>query len=109
MKKINDFYTRKRQTSRNLIGLINETYLFLNDSPKPQQMFELTLKKFSVWQLPQQASRAMQDWLGGKTHMLRCFLEMYEAIITFLDAIMSPHEYKELAGLLHWKLELGQG
>ena len=51
----------------------------------------------------------MQDSLGGKTHMLRCFLEMYEAIITFLDAIMSPHEYKELAGLLHWKLELGQG
>ena len=28
---------------RNLIGLINEAYLFLNNSPKRQQLFELTL------------------------------------------------------------------
>ena len=29
---------------RNLIGLINEAYLFLNNSPKRQQLFELTLR-----------------------------------------------------------------
>ena len=31
---------------RNLIGLINEAYLFLNNSPKRQQLFELTLKEY---------------------------------------------------------------
>ena len=30
---------------RNLIDLINEAYLFLNNSPKRQQLFELTLKE----------------------------------------------------------------
>ena len=31
---------------RNLIGLINEAYLFLNNSPKRQQLFELTLQEY---------------------------------------------------------------
>ena len=31
---------------RNLIGLINKAYLFLNNSPKRQQLFELTLKEY---------------------------------------------------------------
>ena len=30
---------------RNLIDLTNEAYLFLNNSPKRQQLFELTLKE----------------------------------------------------------------
>ena len=31
---------------RNFIGLINKAYLFLNNSPKRQQLFELTLKEY---------------------------------------------------------------
>ena len=31
---------------RNLIGLNNEAYLFLNNRPKRQQLFELTLKEY---------------------------------------------------------------
>ena len=59
---------------RNLIGLINETYLFLNNSPKRQKLFQLALKEY----LPenshmQQASRSMEDTLGGKTLVPRCF------------------------------------
>ena len=36
----------KLSEMRNLIGLINEAYLFLNNSPKRQQLFELTLKEY---------------------------------------------------------------
>ena len=38
--------SRKLSEERNLIGLINEAYLFLNNSPKRQQLFELTLKEY---------------------------------------------------------------
>ena len=31
------------QEVRNLVGLINEVYLFLHNNPKRQQMFQLTI------------------------------------------------------------------
>ena len=81
---------------RNLIGLINETNMFSNNSPKRQQMFELTLKNF----LPDSSHSKLRGlcktrWV--ERHIcLDVFLEMYEVIITFLDAFTSPHEYPEL-------------
>ena len=80
----------------NLIGLINEAYLFLNNSPKQQQLFELTLKEY----LPEDSHNKLPGlcktrWVERHT-CLDLFLEMYELLVTFLDADISPHEYPNL-------------
>ena len=81
---------------RNLVGLINETYLFLNNSPKRQQLFGLTLKEY----LPENSHSKLPGlcktrWVERHT-CLDLFLEMYELLVTFLDADISPHEYPNL-------------
>ena len=80
----------------NLIGLINEAYLFLNNSPKQQQLFELTLKEY----LPEDSHSKLPGlcktrWVERHT-CLDLFLEMYELLVTFLDAVISPHECPNL-------------
>ena len=88
--------TCKLPEVRNLIGLINEAYLFLNNSPKRQQLFELTLKEY----LPENSHSKLPGlcktrWVERHT-CLDVFLEMYELLVTFLDAVISPHEYPHL-------------
>ena len=91
----------------NLIGLINKAYLFLNNSPKWQQLFELTLKEY----LPENSHSKLPGlckkcWV--ERHMcLNVFLKMYELLVTFLDAVVSPHKYSKFE-IVYWKLELGQ-
>ena len=81
---------------RNLIGLYNETYLFLNNSPKRQKLFELALKEYlsenSHSKLP---GLCKTRWVERHSS-LDVFLEMYELLVTFLDAVISPHEYPNL-------------
>ena len=88
--------TSKVQEVRNLIGTINEAYLFLSNSPKRQQMFQLTLETY----LPQSSRTKLPGlcktrWVERNT-CFEVFLELYEALVTFLDAIVSPHEYPDL-------------
>ena len=88
--------TCKLSEVRNLIGLINEAYLFLNNSPKRQKLFELALKEYlsenSHNKLP---GLCKTRWVERHT-CLDVFLEMYEFLVTFLDAVISPHEYPNL-------------
>lgn len=84
------------QDVRNLISLVNESHLFLSNTPKRQKMFELTLKEF----LPSSSHSKLPGlcktrWVERHT-CFEVFLEMYEPFVTFLDAIMSPHEYPQL-------------
>lgn len=88
--------TCKLSEVRNLIGLINEAYLFLNNGPKRQQLFELTLKEY----LPENSHSKLPGlcktrWVERHT-CLDVFLEMYELLVTFLDAVIFPHEYPHL-------------
>ena len=81
---------------RNLVGLINEAYLFLNNSPKRRQLFGLTLKEY----LPENSHSKLPGlcktrWVERHT-CLDLFLEMYELLVTFLDAVISPHECPNL-------------
>ena len=69
---------------------------FLNNSPKRQQLFDLTLKEY----LPKNSHSKLPGlcktrWVERHT-CLDLFLEMYELLITFLDADISPHEYPNL-------------
>ena len=86
----------KVQEVRNLIGVINESYLFLANSPKRQSFFELTVKAY----LPESSHKKLPGlcktrWV--ERHIcFDVFLEMYETLVTFLDAIISPHEYPAL-------------
>ena len=91
---------------RNLIGLINKAYLFLNNSPKRQQLFELTLKEY----LPENSHNKLPGlcktrWVERHT-CLNLFLEIYELRVTFLDAVISPTSTQTWNRLL--KPELGQ-
>lgn len=86
----------KAQEVRNLIGLINEVYLFLANSPKRQRAFELTLQLY----LPESGRRKLPGlcktrWVERHT-CLEVFLEIYEPLVTFFDAIIFPHSYPEL-------------
>ena len=88
--------TCKLSEVRSLIGLINEAYLFLNDSPNRQKLFELSRKEYP----PENFHRKLPGlcktrWVERHT-CLDVFLEMYELLLTFLDAVISPHEYPNL-------------
>ena len=85
------------QEVRNLISLINESYLFLSNSPKHQRLFELTVSEF----LPNAGAKKLPGlcktrWVERHT-CFQVFLEMYEVLVTFLDAIILPSEYPHLA------------
>ena len=84
------------QEVRNLISIINESYFFIANSPKRQRLFDLTVKEFlpssSLGKLP---GLCKTRWVERHT-CFEVFLEMYEALITFLDAILSPHDYPQL-------------
>lgn len=86
----------KVQEVRNLIFLINESHL-LSSSPKRQRLYELTVREFlsytSASKLP---GLCKTRWVERHT-CFEVFLEMYEALVTFLDALLFPHEYPQLA------------
>ena len=84
------------QEVRNLVGLMNEVYLFLHNRPKRQQMFQLTIS----YHLPDSSHSKLPGlcktrWVERHT-CYEVFLEMHVVLVTFLDAIISPHEYPEL-------------
>ena len=78
------------------IDLINEAYLFIDNSPKRQRLFEMTIKEFlpssSHFKLP---GLCKTRWVERHT-CFEVFHEMYEVLVTFLDAIVSPQDYPEL-------------
>ena len=85
------------QEVRNLVGLMNEVYLFLHNSPKRQQMFLLTIS----YHLPDSSHSKLPGlcktrWVERHT-CYEVFLKMYVILVTFLDAVISPREYPELA------------
>ena len=86
----------KMSEVRNLVGLINEAYLLLNNSPKRQQLFELTLKEY----LPENShskppSLCKTRWVERHA-CLDLFLEMHKLLVSFLDAVISSHECPSL-------------
>ena len=96
------------QEVRNLISTINETHLFLANSPKRQRLFEQTVKEFLPSSLHGKLPGLCKTrWVERHT-CFEVFLEMYEALIIFLDAILSPHDYPQLAsphGNWNWDSE----
>ena len=85
------------QEVQNLIGIINESHSFLYNSSKRQRMFGgVTVRK-----LMPEASRTKLPglcktcWVERHT-CFEVFLELYEPLVTFLDAILFPDEYSEL-------------
>ena len=86
------------QEVRNLISLINESHLFLSNSPKRQRLFELIIKEFLSSSLHSKLPGLCKtQWVERHIICFEVYLEMYEALITFLDAILSPHDYPQLA------------
>ena len=87
----------KLQDIRNVIGLINEVFLFFDYSSKRQQFFIDVLKVH----IP----NARHEKLSGlcKTRWVEChtcletFLELYEIVVYCLGAIVNIAEYPELA------------
>ena len=98
--------TCKLSEVRDLIGLINVAYLFLNNSTKRQKLFELARKEYP----PENSHRKLPGlcktrWVERHT-CLDVFLEMYGLLLTFLDVVISPNEYPNLkssAGCWNWE------
>ncbi len=86
----------KVQEVRNLIDTINESYLFLNHSPKRQRFFERALNEYlPACRHSKLPGLCKTRWVERHT-CYEVFLEMYECFVTFLDAIISPGEYQNL-------------
>ena len=81
---------------RNLIGLNNEAYLFLHNSRRRKQLSELTLKEYLPENSHSKLPGLCKTRLVERHTCLDLFLEMYELLVTFLDAVISPHEYPDL-------------
>ncbi len=86
----------KVQEVRNIIGLINESYFFLSNSPKRQRFFERVISVY----LPTPAHSKLPGlcktrWVERHT-CYEVFLEMYVCFVTFLDAIVAPSDYQNL-------------
>ena len=96
------------QEVRNLIAIINEAYFFLSNSPKRQSMFELTVVKFMPASTHSKLPGLCKTRWVEKHTSFEVFLELYEPLITLLDAILSPHEYPQLVssdGCWNWDNE----
>ena len=87
----------KVQEVRNLIGLINEAYLCLANSPKRQRMFERTVEVYLPSSSHSKLSGLFKTRWVERHSCFEVLHEMYETLVTFLDAIVSPHEYPDLA------------
>ena len=99
--------TCKQSELRNLIGLINGAYLFLNNSPKRQKLFELARKEYP----PENSHRKLPGlcktrWVERHT-CLDVFLEMYGLLLTFPDVVISPSRVPKFE-IVCGMLELGQ-
>ena len=71
-------------------------YLFLAKSTKRQALFELTVKVC----LPSRHTQGFLDYVrpdGWNDTCFEVFLELYEVLVTFLEAVVSPHEFPDLA------------
>ena len=77
---------------RNLIGQINEAYLFLNNSPSDNSCLRGLGKNTCLRIL----TASFQVYGRHAGWCLDFFLEMYEFLVTFLDAFISPYEYPNL-------------
>ena len=82
------------QEVKNLISLVNESYLFLSNSPKLQKLFELTMSEFLLVSKASKLPRLCKTQWVERYTCFEVFLDLYESLITFLDAIMSPDEPK---------------
>ena len=87
----------KVQEVRNLIGLINEAYLFLANSPKRQRMFERTVEVYLPSTSHSKLSGLCKTRWVERHSCFEVLHEMYETLVTLLAAIVSPHEYPDLA------------
>ena len=79
-----------------MIALINQTYLFLFNSHKRQRMFDLTVKTYLA-ESSHSKLTVLRTTRWIERHIcLEVFLEVYETLVIFLDAILTPSEYTEL-------------
>ena len=89
------------QEIRNLIGTINEAYLFLSNSPKRQRFFEKILEVYlPTCSRTKLVGLCKTRWVERHT-CFEVFLEMYVAYVTFLDAMLHPHQHPDL-GTWDW-------
>ena len=87
----------KVQEARNLVALINEVYLFLSKSLKRQRFPEVAIKT----NLPESTHLKLHGlcktrWVERHT-CFEVFYELYETFISYLDAMISPHQYPEFS------------
>ena len=82
---------------RNLVALINEVYLFFSKRPKRQRFLEVAIKIY----LPESTHLKLHGlcktrWVEQHT-CSEVFYELYETFISYLDTMISPHQYPELS------------
>ena len=84
------------QEAKNVIGVVSNCFLSLEHSTNMKGMFELTGSMY----LPESANTKLQGLCKTRwTERHTCFdvfLEIYKALVTFLDNILYPLDYPDL-------------
>ena len=84
------------QEIRNPIGIINEAFLFLPNSAKRLRYFEQILEVYlPTCSRTKLVGLCKTRWVERHT-CFEVFLEMYVAFVTFLDAMLHPHQHPQL-------------
>ncbi|XP_074656009.1 52 kDa repressor of the inhibitor of the protein kinase-like [Tubulanus polymorphus] len=79
---------------RNMIGTINESFLFLHNSPKRQRFFEryLAREHFAKSKLP---GLCKTCWVE-RHNCFSVFCEMFKVLCECLEGILHPDEYRDI-------------
>ena len=90
------------QEIRNLIGIINEAFLFLSNSAKRQRYFEKVLELYlPTCSQTKIVGLCKTRWVERHT-CFEVFLEMYMVFVTSLDAMLHPHQHSQLGTNDSW-------
>ncbi|XP_071958098.1 52 kDa repressor of the inhibitor of the protein kinase-like [Antedon mediterranea] len=95
----------KNREVKDLVDLINQTFLFLRNSPKREEFFTEILKVYCPENKVEKLKGLCKTrWVERHT-CLDTYKAFYEYIVICMDAITNPHLYERLTGGWAWSKE----
>lgn len=92
----------KQLSIRNMIGSLNEVYLFFANSPKRQAFFEKILALTECPSTKKKLQGLCKTRWAERHSCYDTFHELYSYITTTLDAMLRPHDYRDLFENEEW-------
>ncbi|XP_071965592.1 52 kDa repressor of the inhibitor of the protein kinase-like [Antedon mediterranea] len=92
----------KLQEIRNMIGSINEVFLFFSNSPKRQAMFESVLEHSDYDGKKKKIKGLCKTRWVERHDCYETFHELFAHIVTTLEVILRPNDFPDIIGNEDW-------